>query len=280
MKENLSNQDLQVASLFINYVGNQLFDDILLSSDLISELSKDGSSIQKMPSEGDKFIPSEVTAKFNTTDNFRPGQTVRIGQRGYDLVIFRYTFNGNPGGHVSGHSPNYNNNLPREWRATSGQYRNIRFGPACGSVLEHITVYRGGQSGSASATANIIQVQLNQIGNSSNYHLIGSNPMHPSNHWGSQGTIAAINSIAAEYKAQTGDRLYINDMSLKWGGLFDISGKYSPSHHEHRDGRQVDIAATKTTLRHEEKFLKILRKYTSNYILEGSGRSRHYHVRF
>lgn len=280
MKENTQNSGLQVDSLVINYVGNRIFDDLLFSSDLISELLGKTNGIQEMPKDGEKFVPSEITAKLTKRANFLPGQTVRIGQKGYDLVIFRYRFNGAPGGHVSGHNSSFNDNLPREWRATSGQYRNIKIGPACGSVLEHITVYKGGQSGSGSSTVYIIQTQLQQLRSSSNYHLIGSNSKHPSNHWGTQGTINSITSIAAEYRAKTGDRLYLNDMSLTWGGIFDISGNYAPSHNEHRNGRKIDIAATPSTLKHETEFIKILRKYTTNYILEGRANSRHYHVRF
>ena len=35
--------------------------------------------------------------------------------------------------------------------------------------------------------------------------------------------------------------LDVNDISLRWGGLFDIHGDWSVPHRTHRTGRTVDI---------------------------------------
>jgi len=40
--------------------------------------------------------------------------------------------------------------------------------------------------------------------------------------------------------------LNINDMSLPNGGLFDILGHWTPRHHTHRVGRDVDIRTTRS----------------------------------
>jgi hypothetical protein len=37
------------------------------------------------------------------------------------------------------------------------------------------------------------------------------------------------------------DPLYINDISLAYGGLFDVAGNWRPEHSEHREGLDADI---------------------------------------
>jgi hypothetical protein len=39
-----------------------------------------------------------------------------------------------------------------------------------------------------------------------------------------------------------GEIIYINDMSLPYGGLFDIQGNWRPPHVTHRTGRNADIS--------------------------------------
>jgi hypothetical protein len=92
---------------------------------------------------------------------------------------------------------------------------------------------------------------------------------------------SSLRLIAQEYRQRTGERLYFNDMSLPPGGIFDINSTWAPPHIEHRNGASIDISAVPgTTMNQEQVFLEILKKYTSNHILEGAGPSRHYHVRF
>ncbi len=82
------------------------------------------------------------------------------------------------------------------------------------------------------------------------YDLTGTTPEHPSpaNHFGRQGTVDALQRIATAYEQHKIDnglnawpRVGYNDISLPFGGIFDISGKWRPSHHEHRLGRNVDF---------------------------------------
>jgi hypothetical protein len=37
--------------------------------------------------------------------------------------------------------------------------------------------------------------------------------------------------------------MHLNDASLKWGGKFDIKGKWAGKHNEHRHGTVIDIRA-------------------------------------
>ncbi|MEO0297389.1 MAG: hypothetical protein ABIN23_08090 [candidate division WOR-3 bacterium] len=54
----------------------------------------------------------------------------------------------------------------------------------------------------------------------------------------------AIFEIAEEYVDSGGERIYINDLSLPYGGLFDIEGNWQTPHSEHRLGNNADISGT------------------------------------
>lgn len=89
------------------------------------------------------------------------------------------------------------------------------------------------------------------LGEGENYHLIGQTTAHPVNHYATQQAVAAHTLIANDYKAQfygnnpipENDKLAYNDMSLVWGGKFDLAKKWSASgaHAEHREGINTDV---------------------------------------
>ena len=88
---------------------------------------------------------------------------------------------------------------------------------------------------------------------SGNWRLTGQLPVHPINHYGTYYTIVNTHSMADDFYEQFDATLGINDMSLKWGGGFDIYGNWldditSPQcrqkghgHCSHRKGTGVDI---------------------------------------
>jgi hypothetical protein len=61
-------------------------------------------------------------------------------------------------------------------------------------------------------------------------------------HWGKEELINAIYTIAWNYVLRGGEIIYINDMSLPYGGLFDIQGNWRPPHKTHRTGRNADVS--------------------------------------
>lgn len=73
------------------------------------------------------------------------------------------------------------------------------------------------------------------------YELRGSLDPHPGNHYFSSDAIIQIINLAHGYKQKFGELLKINDSSLINGGLFDISGNWTPSHKAHRKGIVLDI---------------------------------------
>ncbi len=85
------------------------------------------------------------------------------------------------------------------------------------------------------------------------YTLTGSTGSHPDNHYGTSATVANIQVIARDYfeDSDEGVRIRINDMSLIWGGMFDICGTFNIAdtctsapnggHSWHRTGKSVDV---------------------------------------
>jgi hypothetical protein len=80
---------------------------------------------------------------------------------------------------------------------------------------------------------------------SSLYFLTGNTSpqgmRHPDNHHARPSTIVIMQKIALLFFQATNARLGVNDMSIEWGGIFDIDGNWSPPHCTHRDGVDADI---------------------------------------
>jgi hypothetical protein len=63
------------------------------------------------------------------------------------------------------------------------------------------------------------------------------------NHWGTDRLVQTIQAIAYTYNSlHLGVRLRVNDMSLPYGGLFDVDGNWGPEHREHRVGINADYS--------------------------------------
>ncbi len=122
------------------------------------------------------------------------------------------------------------------------------------------------------------------------YKPTGAQPDHP-DWYGfnvSVPTVAKMQVIAQQYRQQTGHRLCVNDMSLNWGGVFDLGPNYkavyqfwNPPHAEHRMGLNVDLPFSCND--------EIYRQTMYNIALANGGgagpggilvHSSHYHLRF
>lgn len=79
--------------------------------------------------------------------------------------------------------------------------------------------------------------------------LIGATTEHPQNHYGHPALNIGLARLGDAFFARYRVPLQVNDMSLPWGGLFDLgrSGWWRSPHAEHRDGRQADIRSTNMT---------------------------------
>ncbi|MDH5805636.1 MAG: hypothetical protein OEZ54_10710, partial [Gemmatimonadota bacterium] len=75
------------------------------------------------------------------------------------------------------------------------------------------------------------------------YGLIGSNWAHPQNHYGTPEFVEALDSLARRFFSTNEQPLEFNDMSLVGGGVFrhTTNNFFTPPHHEHRVGTNVDL---------------------------------------
>ncbi|MEI7481696.1 MAG: hypothetical protein WCK75_05020 [Elusimicrobiota bacterium] len=78
------------------------------------------------------------------------------------------------------------------------------------------------------------------------YTLGGTTTQHPSpwNHYVTSDFKVKLTQIGESWKATCpkSDPLIYNDMSLPWGGLFDIHGNWKTPHSGHRFGNNADIS--------------------------------------
>jgi len=129
-----------------------------------------------------------------------------------------------PSGTITGEYPQ---NIPQVYRA----------GATCGRVRDDTTV--GGTA--YQEFYNIAIGGLQALSESTGVVLVGSTGTHPSNHWGTPGICGAIRTLGAAFHAQYTKPIYVNDMSLQTGGLFDIQGNFASPHQTHQDGRHADM---------------------------------------
>ncbi|OGU57349.1 MAG: hypothetical protein A2V66_03150 [Ignavibacteria bacterium RBG_13_36_8] len=87
-----------------------------------------------------------------------------------------------------------------------------------------------------------------------NEHINCRNP--DNNHWAKENLVEDIIGISSEWHRMfpQEDLLGINDISLPYGGKFDISGKWSGEHSLHRVGRSLDIRTELPGLRSSEQY--------------------------
>ena len=101
------------------------------------------------------------------------------------------------------------------------------------------------------------------------------------NHYGTGATNRRLAELLALYQQFYGAGLYVNDMSLPKGGLFDISGHWVPAHQSHRRGIDVDmhIRDTKGILV-KDRLLKINSKYDQRLFRHVVDEGNHLHIYF
>ena len=77
------------------------------------------------------------------------------------------------------------------------------------------------------------------------YQLTGATGAHSDNHYianqqAMESLLNTANAFAIASWNSTG-QMRLNDMSIEWGGIFDITGEWEVPHSSHRTGRNVDI---------------------------------------
>lgn len=109
------------------------------------------------------------------------------------------------------------------------------------------------------------------LANDAHYSRTGGKPPHPEdfNDWGEGDLVARIQAFTAHYHRDTGDRAWINDMGLLFGGRFDIpsGGYWGGAHGEHR-GSEADIYPM--NMAHAERFQQLVEAHFPSHIPEKS----------
>jgi hypothetical protein len=126
----------------------------------------------------------------------------------------------------------------------SGYYDIVAYSSA-GNTYHSIIVWTMAQ------TSNLIELPA-----SSNYTAVGQTSNHLLNHYGTASAISTLQNIFSIFRAQTGIVGSVNDMSLGWGGDFDLGPSTGTlncpltdqqfwtnvcRHAEHRLGKNADI---------------------------------------
>lgn len=93
---------------------------------------------------------------------------------------------------------------------------------------------------------------LLELGAGDGYTLIGQTNTHPRNHYGTENTLYSLLDLTGAYYEENKGTLRINDISLPWGGAFDLCGQWDPGktctkyskggHKTHRVGKTVDVS--------------------------------------
>lgn len=87
----------------------------------------------------------------------------------------------------------------------------------------------------------LVGAPSNHVGTNDPCRSPAPDSQHELNHFGKPNLVAAVQRIAEIMVQKAPIRIRVNDMSLPWGGLFDITNTWRPPHQTHRTGRNADI---------------------------------------
>lgn len=150
-------------------------------------------------------------------------------------------------------------------------------------------------SGTTSCCLNLgVKVDgLFDLGTGQNYSLIGQTSSHPVNHFGYGVTNIGLRQIADDYKSfyygnnpfpNNDHKIAYNDMSLEWGGKFDLykGWENTNDHHgEHRDGINCDTRSNNIPGKRWAKLNQFfIDRGSTNTKDETATIAPHWHLRF
>lgn len=102
-------------------------------------------------------------------------------------------------------------------------------------------------------TLNVRVPELFELPDAIYYKRIGQTHFHLSNHWGTASVIDHLQAIAmAWFLEHTNEHIIMyNDISLEYGGMFDVNGQWNTNsgHKSHRIGTDVDVRTVLPGLR-------------------------------
>jgi hypothetical protein len=138
----------------------------------------------------------------------------------------------------------------------------------------------------ASATIMLKIADFEELTGGAHYRLIGSfgepgvSSQHRKNHFGTTNLVSRLKALADSVHADSSYVLRFNDMSLQFGGPFDIRNNWNAPHQTHREGVSVDIDDVDG--RGRTITVKYLQEKIENPPFKGKflNEKNHYHITF
>lgn len=127
--------------------------------------------------------------------------------------------------------------------------------PAAGSV-QMVAMFSIGNPPTVTGLNRVAVSGLIALTGGVGISLTGASATHPVNHCGLPTLAAKIQQLGAAFHAKFGKNLFVNDMSLPDGGLYDFRNTWAPPHATHREGRTADINST-SMQQGERDFFKV-----------------------
>lgn len=101
-----------------------------------------------------------------------------------------------------------------------------------------------------------------ELGTGTGYGLIGSLTEHPSNHFGTDALLGKLAALGVDFHAaDSTTNLGYNDMSLPWGGAFDLNQNWRAPHCGHRIGKAIDIRTRTLNKAKRTRLESLLKKH-------------------
>jgi len=144
------------------------------------------------------------------------------------------------------------------------------------------TQFLGSCSGLHKDIIYVMVKGLVELSTGTGYSLVGQTIIHPKNHFGLPSFLEQLKVIGKKWKEEIcpkSDPLYYNDISLPWGGLFDLNGDWKPPHTTHREGKESDLNKRTIKIGDREKLIQLMCNYVKVYNEgEKEYESPHYHL--
>ena len=125
-------------------------------------------------------------------------------------------------------------------------------------------------------------VPLPPGGAAKGYSLVGGNQWHPDNHNVTPEFEASLQQIGLEWRkvCPNSSALLYNDMSLPWGGIFDVNQDWKAPHKGHMFGNNADISKKFVRKGNRTELIKIMCSYA---IVQSEGDAKgevpHFHLK-
>ena len=126
-------------------------------------------------------------------------------------------------------------------------------------VIEQMTA-TGACGGTLISHILVMVDNLVELEPGTGYILDGDTPEHPKNHYGIKEMNTALKELGSNWKTtcSTADDLSYNDMSLPWGGLFDINSDWKSPHRTHLRGINIDINKQQVKKANRKKLIEMM----------------------